>query len=701
MPASLSYILFSALVLALLALLAVCLRRSGRIAAANRRFCLTMSNAYEQVCELDLTHNEFYQYFILNGLFEKAKRHEPLDVYLPRLIRERVYPKDTEPFHRLLSMENLVRLSEQNRSFYIEYRRLSPKGTPYWCSMLAQGLARGPRQPSVVMLYITDIDETKSKEHKAHVRLTQALKNAEHLSEVKSNFTSRVSHEIRTPLNAIMGYIAIAREHAAEPERVADCLGKADLASRHLLSIVNDILDISALESGKVRLDERPFKLRDFIANLTSIFDGQAREAGLSFAVRLEGITEENLLGDDIRLRQILMNLISNALKFTPQGGHVEVRISQQAVVNDVVHLAFSVADDGIGMRESFLDHLFDAYEQEEEATARTYGGSGLGLSIVKNLVEMMGGRITVKSVYGEGSTFEVSLPVRCVRYELPQGAQRRAVARLRVLAVSDDRSTLELVAELLNGLGISFDTAISGYVAVEKAKRAAQQGRGYDLMLLDWDADGPDGAETCGQVRAALGDGLSIAAIADRNVTALRAKAESLRVARIVQKPLNASILLDILCELARPDAEEPKQPPRPPDLSGNRVLLVEDNRLNREIGRELLQSLRLEVDAAENGEECLSRFFGQPEGTYQLILMDLQMPVMDGFTATRRIRSSGRGDAQSIPIVALTANAHPSDVNQSLAAGMNAHASKPIDPEALCALLAQYISHENQEGD
>ena len=690
MPTVMPCAVMGAVILALSLLLLWSLRRSRRVADANRRFSLTLSSAYEQVYELNLTGNEFNQYFILNGLLEKTKMHEPLGVYLPRVIREHVYQRDAAQVGEFLSMEKLRRLSDESRTVYTEYRRLSPQGTPYWCSLLAQGLAKKGRQPASVMLYICDIDAIKSKEHRARQRLREALKNAEHLSEVKSNFTRRISHEIRTPLNAIMGYLAIARAHASEPERMTDCLEKADFASRHLMSVVSDILDMSAIESGKMRLDKHPFKLRDFVGSLGTLYYEQAKEEGLDFEIRLEAITEENLIGDAVRLRQILMNLLSNAFKFTPAGRRVRLLVRQKAIVDDTAHLEFVVNDNGEGMSEAFMARIFDAYEQEEGGSARRHGGSGLGLSIVKNLVEIMGGSVEVQSVYGEGSTFTVNLPVRSAPCELPGGALRRAISRLRVLSATSGRGALELAGSVASRLGVRMDTAISGYVAAEKAEQAGAE---YDLVLLDWDIREEERTECLRRIRAALGEDVRVAALAGTAALMLLAQADSLGLWRIVQKPLNHSVLMDLLSDAARAVEDADDGPRGTPDLGGNRVLLVEDNLMNREIGRELLKNANIDVDVAENGEEAVLKFVQQEPGTYQLILMDLQMPVMDGFTATRKIRACGRADGKEIPIVALTANAYPSDVNQSLAAGMNAHAAKPIDPDALYALMQKYM--------
>ncbi len=672
------------------------LYRNARRTQISHRFALTMSNAYEEIYELNLSENKFYQYYIINSMFEKTAMLEPLEQYMQRVVREHVYQRDIQAVTEFTSMENLERLSRNNETQYIEYRRLSPKGVPYWCSIVAQGVSETKHRQAYVMYYICNVNEAKSKEEQAQERLVQALRNAEHLSEAKGNFTSRVSHEIRTPLNAIVGYLAICKQHSKEPERVVDCVQKAELASKHLLSIVNDILDVSAMESGRMRLDETAFKLRDFVGNVSTIYYEQAKEKGRAFTIRLKDITEENLIGDEMRIRQIMMNLVNNALKFTPEGGHVDVLIRQVAIVNDVVHLAIIVKDDGIGMKKEFLSHIFEAYEQEEAATARNYGGSGLGLSIVKHLCEMMGGNISVDSEVGKGSTFTVTLPIKRVSYKLPEGSQRKAISRLRVLLASNDRSNLEITTSLLKRIETAYDTTVSGVSALEMLERGLAEGKPYDLLIIDWDLSD---RETALRRLAGFGDKrLSIAAISEQNASELDDEAYRYSVGTVIQKPLNHSVLIDMLIgivmKIQNDDPEADEATSLLPDFTGRRVLLVEDNMLNREIGKELLKNVNAEVEVAENGRIAVDKFTASEQGHYELILMDIQMPVLDGYSATREIRAiADRPDAAEVPIIALTANAFPADVNQTIAAGMNAHVSKPIDPDQLYATMRQFL--------
>lgn len=664
-----------------------------KLTHSNARFGLAIANAYEEIAELDLTSNEWYQVYLLNGMLEKTKMHQSLDVYVKRYIRERVYKDDVPTVRALLSPENLQALSRGNQGAYTEFRQFSPDGSVCWRSVLAQGLERKRGESDVVMLYVRNIDEVKKEEAKSRKLLVEALKDAERLSSVKTDFMNRISHEIRTPLNAIIGFLHIARCHLERREMLESCLNKAELASGHLLSLMNDVLDLSAVESGKMRLDNHPFKLRDFINNLGSIYFEQARQAGVEFGIRLDGVTEEMLIGDDLRLNQVLMNLISNALKFTEAGGHVMLTVMQKDLREDTVHLCFEVADDGIGMGEEFRQRIFGSFEQEEGATARKYGGSGLGLSIVKNMTSVMGGSVEVQSKQGEGSTFTVNLPFgRCRCAEL-DSARRRAYAKLHALLVDDDQAALEYVATLFRKLDVACDTAISGDVALEKTHAALKKKMPYDIILVDWSMPGMSGAESCIRLRQAAGPEARIVAVRDYDSSAIEREEQSGVINRYLMRPLFQSTLVELLSELTEKQEQGPKAREPLPDLSGRRVLLVEDYELNREIGIELLKQVKVDIDTAENGAEALRMFEQSPMATYRMILMDIQMPVMDGLTATRQIRACSHPDAKHIPIIAMSANAFPEDVSQSLAAGMNGHLAKPIDTQELYSLLQTYL--------
>ncbi len=670
------------------------------MARDSERFGAAMASAFDYICEINLTEDAWDNLNLVNGKLVKSRMHETLYEYIDRYCKEWVAPDDRAQFRELFKPESLQAMSDQNSSTYFEYRRRNPAGGYRWCSLVAQGIMRRTRkEASVVMLYIRDIDNSKQEEEKGRRRLQEALQNAEKLSSYKSDFMSRISHEIRTPLNAIMGFLTIAKQNIGQPDKLENCLNKADIASHHLLSLIGNVLDISAIESGKLKIDHATFNFKEFIGNLGSIFFENARQKGVEFSIHIKEVTEEYLVGDSMRLNQVLMNLISNALKFTEKGGHVSLTIRQAGLMEDSVHLQFIVQDDGIGMSDAFMARIFQAFEQEESATARHYGGSGLGLSIVKNMTNVMGGTVDVQSKQGEGSTFIVALPFGRSRCELTDEAVRRAYQGLRVLVVDDDGSSLEYASLLLKKLAIAHDTAVSGDVALQKAQRAMDEQKPYDLFLVDWRMPGMSGAETAKRLRAMAGDAPHIVIVSGYDQSMLEAETTGLHISKYIMKPLFQSTLVDLLGDLAgRQEASETVGEPDLPDFAGKRVLLVEDNELNREIALELLEQVGLQVDGAENGQEGSDRFIQSEPGVYDLVLMDIQMPIMDGHAAARRIRASAHPQAQTVPIIAMTANAFPEDISQSLASGMNNHLSKPIDTQVMYKLLAQYLNKQEE---
>ncbi len=608
-----------------------------RLRLENRRYGVAMSNAYDNVFELDLTGQTWSDVFLLNGVLSRSIMHESLDVYCERFVKEHVYKDDMASVRALLKADVLQAMSANEGSEYFEFRQRSTKGTPYWCSLLAQGL-RGSREAhAAVMIYIRNIDSVKQDEIKARDRLTDALRNAERLSRVKTDFMSRISHEIRTPLNAIMGFLSIGKQSLDDREKLAHCLDKADVASHHLLSLLNSVLDISAVESGKIKPENRPFNFREFIGNAGSVYFEEARQKGIDFQINLKDVTEEYLVGDSMRLNQVLTNLVGNALKFTDRGGHVTLDISQQVVKDDSVHMTFAVKDDGIGMKEGYKERIFSAFEQEERASSRKYGGIGLGLPIVKNMVEVMGGSVEVESAPGQGSTFTVSLPLGRCQAETLTDTKRRAFSHLRVMVVDDDQASLEYAAMLLKKLGVVYEAAISGEVAVQKAAAALEKGEPYDLFLIDWRMPGMSGADTARQLQALMGDRARLVVVTGYDQSQIEAEAQGMLVARFVMKPLFQSTLVDLLGDMTgQQEVTTADQPEMPPDLSGNRCLLVEDNELNREIAMELLEQMGLTVETAEDGQQGADKFIASAPGYYQLVMMDIQMPVMDGHTAS-----------------------------------------------------------------
>ncbi len=523
-------------------------------------------------------------------------------------------------------------------------------------------------------------DRTRTARHARE--LSDALESARIASAAKSSFLSHMSHEIRTPMNAIIGMTAIAMNRRDDPARVQDCLGKISESSRHLLGIINDVLDMSKIESGKLSISHAPFNFPGVIRNMVDVVQPQATARGLNFDVILQDVTEEELLGDSLRLTQVLINILGNSVKFTPAEGEVRVVIRQLGVLDGRVRFRFTISDTGIGMSEEFLQRIFVPFEQATDDTAARYGGTGLGMPITLSLVTLMGGDIAVASEEGRGSVFTVELPFGLGEARPDQEGQ---LAPLRVLVVKGDAAARRHALFLLERLGAEAREAPDVAGALEELRHAKATGAPFDVCLLGWRLSDMEGVEAARRIRAEGEALLLVACVNDKS--AIEAEAREAGVDEFLATPVFSSALRDMLAEFSRRRSGVERAPAvgKSYDFSGRRALLVEDNEFNQEIAQEFLSMVNMETELAENGELAVRKFQEAAPGHYDLILMDVQMPVMDGHTATRRIRACDHPDAATIPILAMTANAFSGDVTAALAAGMNGHIAKPMSAEDL----------------
>ena len=521
--------------------------------------------------------------------------------------------------------------------------------------------------------------------------LEAALRMAEEANQAKSQFLSNMSHDIRTPMNAIAGMTAIALSHIDEKARVQDCLQKIQTASSHLMSLINDVLDMSRIDSGRLVLSEDHFNLADLVHDVAVIARPQARAKNQQLRLEIGRIQEEGLVGDPLRLRQIMVNIISNAVKYTQEEGCIRVVLSQRPGSEErTVWLDFVCEDNGIGMSEAFLQRIFLPFERVKSAAVSHIEGTGLGMSIVKSLVDQMGGTISVESKEGEGSRFTVALPFPAAPAEhwnaLPKG-------QTVLVAEADDALAAQLEDCLRDG-GLVPVRKTAGLEAVAWLTEARCENRMPCAMVLGQELADMPALEAASHVRQQAGREFPILLVSEEDWAPMEYRAARAGVSVFVPCPIFPSRLLGAISKLISGGQEEDgAESRREADYSASWVLLVEDNELNQEIAIELLGMTGVQVETADDGAQALEKFQAAPEGWYDLIFMDVQMPVMDGYEATRRIRALPRPDAQSVWIVAMTANAFMEDVRLSQGAGMDGHVSKPVDLARLQDVLSRLL--------
>ena len=539
-------------------------------------------------------------------------------------------------------------------------------------------------------------------EQQRNKQLSEALEAAKRADIAKNQFLSSMSHEIRTPLNAVIGFNSIARSDLAEAKtdeqrrqadmKIMDSLTKSELASKHLLNIINDVLDMSAIESGKIKVSHEQFDFRSMISALSSLFFSQAQAKGVKLEVLFEKPTEEWFIGDHLRINQVLTNLLSNAVKFTPNGGTVKLSIVHHIIDDKSTGIRFEVSDTGIGMTKEYLSHIWTPFEQAEASISRRFGGTGLGLSITKNLVDLMGGTINVESEPGVGTTFIVDLTL--ARMKQPENQRSYDFSEIYALVVDDDASTCDYIKLLFDRCGADCLTVTSGSKAVEAFSAAKDKGRNFNVCLIDWRMPNMDGLETVRRIHELEDANILIIIVTAYDFSEVSGTAEQAGVNMFISKPLFQSTLFDLLANISGTQAPQTVDKSTNFDFNGARVLLTEDNNMNMEVAKRILSSSGLVVDSAWNGQEAIDIFLASKKGTYKAILMDVHMPQVDGYQATRAIRASSHPEAKTIPIIAMTADAFVENVEEAFTAGMNDHISKPIDIQTLFNVLKQYIS-------
>ncbi len=534
----------------------------------------------------------------------------------------------------------------------------------------------------------TFVVEDEKEEYRRELKDTLAI--AESASKAKTAFLSNMSHEIRTPMNAIIGLNNIAMNDPSASDKVKEYLEKIGASAHHLLGIINEILDMSRIESGRMTIEQEEFSFAKCLEQVNTMISGQCRDKGLAYNCNILGRVDDYYVGDAMKLKQVMINILGNSVKFTPAGGEVNLQIEEGARYDNKAVLKFTFRDTGIGMSAEYLPHLFEAFSQEDSSTTSRYGSTGLGMPITKSIVELMNGRMDVESEKGKGTTFTVTVPLgQSDRRRTELGADELDPRKLSVLVIDDDRIALEHAEIVLGQIGVRCETAESGWEGVDKVRVSHGRREDYDLILVDWRMPEMDGIETTRQIRGIVGQETPIIILTSFNWDDIAGEAREAGVDTFVAKPLFAGSVMDEFREAFRRKNELLEK--QTAELKGKRVLVAEDVPVNAEILMMLLEMREMEADLAENGQIALDMFSAHDPGYYDAILMDMRMPVMDGLEATRRIRALDRPDAAKIPIIALTANAFDEDVQRSMQAGLNAHLSKPVTPETLFQTLEE----------
>ncbi len=523
-------------------------------------------------------------------------------------------------------------------------------------------------------------------------KLQEAYDAAKSANEAKSNFLSNMSHDIRTPMNAIVGFSVLLERNADNGEMVREYTRKIMASSHHLLSLINDVLDMSKIESGKTNLNVEPFSLPDLLEEINIIIMPQAKAKGQDFSIRTQGTPPDELMGDRLRLNQILINLLSNAVKYTPEGGKVEFTVREiPDPSNQFVKLRFIVKDNGIGMSEDFVKEIFQPFSREKNSVVNKIQGTGLGMAITKNLVDLMGGIIQVESEPQKGSTFTVELSFTPVDEEGQDAWFRRKISRM---LVADDEEEICLnIREMMRETGVDVSYSTDGAAAVDAAVKAHEHHSDFDVILLDWKMPGMDGVETARKIREKVGADVPILVLTSYDWSDIEQEAREAGINAFMPKPFFTSTFFQTIKPLFGEETAEVPKTDAEGAMEGRLFLVAEDNELNAEILTEMLHIEGARCEVAPNGKIAAEMFERSAPGYYDMVLMDVQMPVMNGYEATRAIRASAHPDAKDIPIVAMTANTFAEDVKNALDAGMDAHLAKPIDMDAVRATVARLL--------
>lgn len=654
-----------------------------------------LASQYSTLYFLDLNAKEYSKYNIGEKVFDESTEPDSKDVnqYFNRfkeLVLAYAHPNFRDELLKFADEAYLKEILRDKKRYAYRFLNTGKNGEYQWLELVLIKFDRVDEETSNIAFAFLNVDEEERANEAQRKALVDALAAAEHANRAKTAFLNNMSHDIRTPMNAIIGFTALAAAHLDNEETTRDYLNKISTSSNHLLSLINDVLDMSRIESGRVKIEEKEVHLPDVLHDLRTIIQSNISSKQQDLFIDTQDIMNEDIITDKLRLNQVLLNIVSNAIKFTPVGGTISIRVTEKPCkLNGYATYEFRVKDNGIGMSGEFQKHIFESFTREQTSTVSGIQGTGLGMSITKNIVDMMGGTIRVKSEEGKGTEFIVRLDCKLsdnvVKYEpVPelQGA--------RALVVDDDTDTCMSVSKMLRTIGMRADWTVSGKESIVRAKEAFDEGDEFKAYIIDWLMPDMNGIETVRRIRKVIGDSTPIIILTAYDWSDIEIEAREAGVTAFVSKPLFMSELREVLTRPIRTKAVK-KEVVKNVDFTGKKILLVEDNELNQEIATEILQGAGFAVDVAEDGITAVEKMVSADSDNYDLILMDIQMPRMNGFIATREIRTLSDNRKANIPIIAMTANAFDEDKKKAFESGMNGFIAKPINIKTLMNTLAE----------
>ena len=659
----------------------------------------TLARDYMDMFYVNLDTEEFIEYRRGNESSELSAMRRGWHFFSDCTVElaEQVYEDDREAFRNAMDRRTLMQALNRKDTFMMTYRQTG-ESSPTYVSMK---ISRMEDDEHFIIVGITNVDAEMREAMAKSEALAAALTSAEEANKAKTSFLSSMSHEIRTPMNAIIGLDTLALRDDSLNGQTRDYLEKIGSSARHLLSLINDILDMSRIESGRLVLRREAFSLSTMLEQINTMVVSQCNDKGLAYECHILGEVDDDYIGDDMKLKEVLINILSNAIKFTDAPGSITLTVERTAKFENQSTLRFCIRDTGIGMDQEFIPKIFDTFSQEDNSRTTKYGSTGLGMAITKRIVEMMNGSISVESEKDIGTEFAVSVTMRnCDQKHVNQEGVIDPQS-MYVLVVDDDKIAAEHARMVLDEVGIRADICTSGEEALRMMELQHTKNKPYNLVLMDWNMPGMSGLEASSEIRRQYDRESTVVVLTAYNWDDIQEEAHRVGVDSFLAKPLFAANVIEEFERIARRNNMKLFQKKKRADLSGCRILLAEDMEINAEILIDILEMENIDADYAQNGAIAVEKFADSAPGTYAAILMDVRMPEMDGLEAASTIRAMTREDARRVPIIALTANAFDEDVQRSLQAGMNAHLSKPVEADQLIRTLGELIYEARQNGE